>query len=182
MVNAELKSLNIFNSAFLFLLIMLTAYYQSPFGCFEIKGSEKGINSVRLQQGKDCDGDKNPSALAAAVRQLDEFFQRKRTNFDLPLDLSGGTDFHQSVWRELLNIPFGHTTSYSAIAKKIGNPDAVRAVGLANRNNPIAIIVPCHRVIAKNGDLQGYFYGLDMKRKLLELENPMSFGEQGKLF
>jgi methylated-DNA-[protein]-cysteine S-methyltransferase len=81
-----------------------------------------------------------------------------------------------------MKIPYGHTTSYSAIAKQLENPDSVRAVGQANRENPIAIIIPCHRVIAKSGDLQGYFYGLDMKRKLLELENPMSFGEQGSLF
>lgn len=100
----------------------------------------------------------------------------------MDLDLSDGTNFNQSVWRELLKIPYGRTSSYSKIAKNIGNPDAVRAVGLANRNNPLAIVVPCHRVIAKNGDLHGYFYGLDIKRKLLELENPMSFGEQGSLF
>ncbi len=161
---------------------MLTAYYKSPFGCFEIKGTANGVKSVQLQQGKECPGVAVPVELAEAVRQLGEYFDRKRTRFDLPLDFSGGTGFNQSVWKELLNIPYGHTTSYSAIAKKLGNPDAVRAVGLANRNNPIAIIVPCHRVIAKNGELQGYFYGLEMKRKLLELENPMSFGEQGKLF
>ena len=76
----------------------------------------------------------------------------------------------------------GYTERYYAIAKQINNPEAVRAVGLANRSNPIAIVIPCHRVIAKDGDLQGYFYGLDMKRKLLELENPMSYGEQGSLF
>ena len=82
----------------------------------------------------------------------------------------------------LINLYGKHTTTYSAVAEQIGNPTAVRAVGLANRNNPIAIVVPCHRVIAKSGDLQGYFYGLDMKRGLLELENPMSFARQGSLF
>lgn len=161
---------------------MQTAHYQSPFGCFEIKGSEKGICSVKLLQGTSCYGAEIPEALSEAVFQLDEYFQRKRKRFDLPLDITAGTSFHQSVWRELLKIPYGHTTSYQAIANKLGNPDAMRAVGLANRSNPIAIIIPCHRVIAKSGDLQGYFYGLDMKRKLLELENPMSFGEQGSLF
>ena len=161
---------------------MKTAYYQSPFGCFEIKGTAVGISSVKLQQGKDCYGAEIPDELAEAALQLDEYFHKKRTVFDLPLDLSQGTDFNQSVWQELLSIPFGRTTSYSAIAKKLNNPDAVRAVGMANRNNPIAIIIPCHRVIAKNGELRGYFYGLDMKRKLLELENPMAYGEQGSLF
>jgi methylated-DNA-[protein]-cysteine S-methyltransferase len=98
------------------------------------------------------------------------------------LDWDGAAYFNRADWGELVKIPNGRTTSYSAIAEKIGNPTAVRAVGLANRNNPIAIIVPCHRVIAKSGDLHGYFYGLDMKRRLLELENPMSFARQGSLF
>ena len=123
-----------------------------------------------------------PEHLVEAVRQLSEYFQRQRTDFDLPLDFSEGTQFHQAVWRELLKIPYGHTASYLSIAHALGDPNSVRAVGQANRHNPIASIVPCHRVIAKSGDLQGYFYGLDMKRKLLELENPMSFGEQGSLF
>lgn len=114
--------------------------------------------------------------------QLDLYFKRQLQEFDLKLDWGGATEFNISVWKELLKIPYGHTTSYSAIAETLKNPKAVRAVGLANRNNPIAIIVPCHRVIGKSGDLQGYFYGLDMKRRLLELENPMSFARQGSLF
>jgi methylated-DNA-[protein]-cysteine S-methyltransferase len=81
-----------------------------------------------------------------------------------------------------LKIPYGHTTTYQAIAENLGDKKAVRAVGQANRHNPIAIIVPCHRCIAKSGELQGYFYGLDMKRQLLELENPLSFARQGSLF
>ena len=158
------------------------AIYQSPFGCFEIKGSESGITSVQLLQGAVSIETSVPQPLVEAVRQLDEYFHRKRKTFDLPLDLSAGTEFNQAVWRELLKIPYGRTTSYSAIAKQLGNPGAVRAVGMANRLNPLAIVVPCHRVIAKNGELQGYFYGLEMKRKLLELENPLGFGEQGSLF
>ena len=161
---------------------MIKAYYQSPFGCFEIKGTSTGVCSVRLQQGKDCYGAEVPDELAEAVIQLDEYFRKKRTTFDLPLDLSSGTAFNQAVWRELLKIPYGRTTSYSAIAHQLDNPDAVRAVGMANRNNPIAIMIPCHRCLAKSGELHGYFYGLDMKRKLLELENPMAYGEQGSLF
>lgn len=161
---------------------MATAHYQSPFGCFEIKGTAKGISSVKYIEGKECYGAEIPVELAEAVLQLDEYFNKRRTDFDLPLDLSEGTQFFQSVWKELLKVPFGRTTSYSAIAKELGNPDAVRAVGMANRMNPIAIIVPCHRCIAKSGDLQGYFYGLDFKRKLLELENPMAYGEQTSLF
>lgn len=158
-------------------------YLQTPFGCFEITGSELGIQSVRLAE--DANGtsvSQMPALLQDCASQLLEYFEGKREQFDLKLDWGGKPEFNQSVWRELLEIPYGRTTSYSAIAEKINNPTAVRAVGLANRNNPIAIIVPCHRVIAKNGDLHGYFYGLDFKRRLLELENPMSFARQGSLF
>ena len=159
-----------------------TTYYQSPFGVFEIKGSEHGIQSVQLKPDMKDPGTPAPPVLAECVRQLNEYFSRQRDTFDLKLDLSGGSEFFQSVWAELLKIPYGHTTTYSALAEKIGDLKAVRAVGMANKRNPIAIIVPCHRCIAKSGELQGYFYGLDMKRKLLELENPMSFAEQGSLF
>lgn len=162
--------------------IIETAYYQSPFGVFEIKGTEDGIQSVQLKPELKDPGVPAPPVLAACVRQLNEYFSRERDTFDLKLDLSEGSEFFQSVWAELLKVPYGHTTTYSALAEKIGDLKAVRAVGMANKRNPIAIIVPCHRCIAKSGDLQGYFYGLDMKRKLLELENPMSFAEQGSLF
>lgn len=159
-----------------------TAHYLSGFGCFEIKGSQLGISSLKLVSKKPCPAGPIPEELKDCVVQLDEYFKGLRENFDLKLDWGAATTFNKSVWSELVKIPYGHTTTYSAIAEKIGNPTAVRAVGLANRNNPIAIVVPCHRVIAKNGDLQGYFYGLDMKRSLLELENPMSFARQGSLF
>lgn len=161
------------------------AHYHSPFGCFEIQGNEHSITRVQLLPNGEMPPENyldGPEHLSEAVRQLTEYFQRQRKSFQLPLDLSEGTLFNQSVWKELMKIPFGRTTSYSAIAKQLENPDAVRAVGMANRLNPIAIIIPCHRVIAKNGDLHGYFYGLDMKRRLLELENPASYGEQGTLF
>lgn len=157
-------------------------YYYSPFGCFEIKGSELGIQSVRLSDKKPCPAGPIPEVLRDCVQQLDKYFKKQLEQFDLKLDWGGATEFNVSVWKELLKIPYGHTTSYSAIAENLNNPKAVRAVGLANRNNPVAIIVPCHRVIGKSGDLQGYFYGLDMKRRLLELENPMSFARQGSLF
>jgi methylated-DNA-[protein]-cysteine S-methyltransferase len=163
-------------------MMIKTAHYLSPIGCLEITGGKQGIKSVQLKKDAPCPGTPVPGELTDAVKQLAEYFSGKRKEFDLPLDLSSGTEFYQSVWKELLKIPYGHTTTYSAIAGKVGHPVAVRAVGLANRNNPLAIIVPCHRVIAKSGDLQGYFYGLDVKRKLLQLENPMSFGEQGSLF
>lgn len=161
---------------------MKKGYYQSPIGCFEIRGTAKGISAVQLQPGMDCYGAEIPEELTEVALQLDEYFHRKRKIFELPLDLSAGTDFNQAVWQELLKVPYGKTTSYSAIAKNLDNPDAVRAVGLSNKMNPIAIIIPCHRCLAKNGDLHDYFYGLEIKRKLLELENPMAYGEQRSLF
>ena len=157
-------------------------YYHSPIGNIEIVGTTKGIQSVKRVETK---GHSTPNALSilhACKAQLVEYFARQRTQFDLVIDWQLATDFNIAVWTALLQIPYGHTCSYSDIANKINNPAAVRAVGLANKNNPIAIIVPCHRVIGKNGDLTGYFYGLDIKRQLLELENPMSFGQQGRLF
>ena len=159
-----------------------TTYYLSSFGCFEIKGSSLGVSSLRLVSKQPCPVGPIPTVVKDCVVQLDEYFKGQREQFDLKLDWGSATSFNKSVWQELLKIPYGHTTTYSAVAEQIGNPTAVRAVGLANRNNPIAIVVPCHRVIAKSGDLQGYFYGLDMKRGLLELENPMSFARQGSLF
>lgn len=107
--------------------------------------------------------------LEAAAQQLKEYFQRKRTEFDLPLEFCG-TDFQKKVWNALLKIPYGKTISYSEQAKKIKNPKAIRCVGTTNGKNPIAIIAPCHRVIGKNGSLTGFGGGLEMKKYLLELE------------
>lgn len=161
---------------------MPTAHFLSPFGCFELSGSELGLRSVRWIDVHPCPAGPIPPELRPAVQQLDEYFKQQRKVFDLRLDWSGAPDFHRAVWEALLRIPYGHTTSYGAIAEQLGDPKSVRAVGQANKHNPIAIIVPCHRVIAKSGELQGYFYGLDFKRRLLALENPLGFAEQGSLF
>lgn len=104
-----------------------------------------------------------------AARQLEEYFQGKRKTFKLPLKLKG-TEFQKLVWDALLTIPYGETRSYSEIACQIGRPKASRAVGMANHRNPVAIVVPCHRVIGKNGSLTGYAGGLDKKERLLDLE------------
>jgi methylated-DNA-[protein]-cysteine S-methyltransferase len=110
------------------------------------------------------------SAAFEAVRdQLAEYFAGKRTAFDLPLDL-GGTSFQRRVWSALREIPYGETISYGELAQRIDSPRAVRAVGLANGQNPIGVIVPCHRVIGANGSLTGYGGGLENKRRLLDLE------------
>lgn len=137
--------------------------------------SEKGLRGVFLDKqsvpmvkmplSKDAIG----KILSQAVDEMNEYFAGKRTKFNVPLDLQG-TPFQVRVWKELLKIPFGKTCSYRDIAKKIKNPKAVRAVGGANGKNPVCIIVPCHRVIAADGSLGGYSGGLNVKRKLLALE------------
>ena len=107
------------------------------------------------------------------VLQLEEYFDGRRKEFDIPIKLRG-TEFQKRVWKELLKIPYGKTVSYKDISIKIGTPKACRAVGMANHNNPILIIVPCHRVINENKKLGGYALGLDLKRRLLELEKENS--------
>ena len=107
--------------------------------------------------------------LSAVAGQLDEYFRGVRTGFELPIRLEG-TPFQRAVWAALLDIPFGQTSTYAEVAARLGRPRAVRAVGAANGQNPISIVVPCHRLIGANGDLTGYGWGLERKRSLLELE------------
>ena len=114
-------------------------------------------------------GERVRSGFEQAESELREYFDRKRTHFTLPLHMEG-TNFQQDVWKVLLKIPFGETRTYAQLAKTIGNPKAVRAVGLANGHNPISIVVPCHRVVGSNGSLTGYGGGLPRKKFLLELE------------
>lgn len=159
-------------------------YLSTPIGWFEISGSELGVRTVHYceKPGETTAGLPDDHPVIVCYHQLEEYFAGKRQVFDLKLDWSGQPEFHRRVWEELLRIPYGTTTSYSDIAQKAGNPAAVRAVGLANRSNPTAIVVPCHRVIGKGGELRGYFYGLDTKLLLLRHENPVRFAEQGELF
>ncbi len=107
------------------------------------------------------------------TRELTEYFAGKRRQFSFPIDLRG-TPFQLSCWRALLKIPYGETRTYRDIARAVGLPQAFRAVGMANNRNPIAIVVPCHRVIASDGTLCGYGGGLDLKRRLLELEGALT--------
>jgi len=113
--------------------------------------------------------EKKTEILEEAVRQLEEYFAGRLQQFDLPLSPQG-TEFQKRVWKALLTIPYGETRSYGDIAKQIGSEKAVRAVGGANHVNPISIVIPCHRVIGKNGSLTGYGGGLEIKEKLLSLE------------
>src|SRR5208282_1856332 len=147
----------------------------SPVGPLFLAASTKGLvrlefeaRMMELNPGTTQRQESKP-ALAPYLRELDEYFAGKRHQFSLPLDLRG-TGFQLACWRALLEIPYGETRSYRDIAQAIGHPHAYRAVGMSNNRNPIAIVVPCHRVIASSGSLCGYGGGLDIKRKLLDLE------------
>lgn len=132
---------------------------------FEGRMQEFDPAAIRLQESK--------TVLAPYLRELEEYFSGQRRIFSFPLDLRG-TEFQLKCWRALLDIPYGETRTYRDIALAIGHPRAFRAVGMSNNRNPIAIVVPCHRVIASDGSLCGYGGGLDIKRKLLELEGALS--------
>lgn len=148
----------------------------SPVGPLALFATAEGLagllfGSVDADGGCPPDDTANPH-LNAAERQLAEYFDKRRKEFEIPFDRRG-TDFQLSVWEELSCIPFGTTCSYGDIAKRLGKPGAMRAVGLANGHNPISIIVPCHRVIGANGALTGFGGGLPIKRQLLVLEDAL---------
>lgn len=142
--------------------------FTSPLGPICLTEEDGFLTGVGFCTTKAEAADESP-LLAEAEHQLAEYFLGRRQNFDLPLRPKG-TAFQQKVWQALLQIPYGKTASYKEIACKIGNEKAYRAVGLANHNNPIGIIIPCHRVVGANGSLTGYAGGLEKKQKLLELE------------
>ncbi len=158
-----------------------TFHFHSPLGLLEITLSSMGLRRiVLLKTGTETDDIYSENAMPI-VTQLREYFEGTRQNFDLVLDLSPLNDFQRSVLKMVCTIPYGKTRSYKQIADVLGNPKAARAVGRANGHNPIPIVIPCHRVIGKDGDLTGYAYGLDMKMKLLGLENPQKFMPQMEL-
>ena len=147
----------------------------SPVGPLLAACDDTGLTDLRFDldgAGHDPapDWTHDPLALADVRSQLDGYFAGTRTDFDLPLSLHG-TDFQRRVWLELTRIPYGETISYGELARRIGRPNAVRAVGLANGRNPVSIVVPCHRVIGADGSLTGYGGGLERKRLLLGLES-----------
>jgi methylated-DNA-[protein]-cysteine S-methyltransferase len=153
---------------------MYYCYLESPIGELLLAGDDDALTMIGFPKGamrRDPDGDwiYNEKPFAVAIRQLTEYFAGERHEFDLPLRLDG-TEFQLLVLEELRRIPYGETTSYGAIAARIGRPKAVRAVGAANGRNPIPIVVPCHRVIGSGGDLTGFGGGLDTKEALLRLE------------
>jgi methylated-DNA-[protein]-cysteine S-methyltransferase len=147
----------------------------SPAGPLLLALSSKGLLKLEFDRGQRTEGNgqswqDSSRALQPWLTQLKEYFEGRRRDFSLPLDLRG-TDFQVKCWNALLDIPYGATSSYRDIARAIGHPQAFRAVGMSNNRNPIAIVVPCHRVIASDGTLCGYGGGLDIKRKLLDLEH-----------
>lgn len=146
-------------------------YTESPFGTVGIAEDGKGICALFFLRGEKPEGymEAETPLLRRAARELAEYFSGERRAFDLPLSLEG-TAFQRADWAALCEIPYGETRSYGQIAARLGNPKACRAVGMANHRNPVAVLVPCHRVVGKNGSLTGYAGGLDVKEGLLALE------------
>jgi len=165
------------------MVTVYTARVQTPIGELRLASTAKGLAYLELPRAAGCgmagwlhrhlpeakrveSREKN----RAAIEQIQEYLAGDRTEFDLPLDLRG-TDFQRAVWRELRKIPFGDQRSYRDIAEAVGRPKAVRAVGAANGSNPVAIVVPCHRVVNADGKLGGYGGGLPLKARLLAMES-----------
>lgn len=150
----------------------------SPVGELTLIANDKALLAIlwenddpdRINYLSDAVEDKNHAVLVKAEQQLTDYFAGKLTKFTVSLDFIKGTAFQKKVWQALLTIPFGETRSYGEIAKQIGHPKAVRAVGAANGKNPLSIIAPCHRVIGSNGKLTGFAGGLPAKILLLSLE------------
>ncbi|MEO7305916.1 MAG: methylated-DNA--[protein]-cysteine S-methyltransferase [Ferruginibacter sp.] len=161
-------------------------YYQSPLGALEIRSTGSAISDVLFvnswKGAKINEAELNftkpkTPVIKGCIKQLDEYFAGKRTEFTVHTS-QVGTEFQQTVWAELCKIPYGRTISYMGLSKRIGNVKAIRAVGTANGNNSICIIVPCHRVIGSNGDLVGYGGDLWRKKWLLEHEGKVANGVQ----
>ncbi|MRD46448.1 methylated-DNA--[protein]-cysteine S-methyltransferase [Caenimonas koreensis DSM 17982] len=155
---------------------IVQAHYASPLGPMIVAATDKGIAGIWFEGQRHMPDvsawpvDAGHPLLQRAMEQLAGYFSGSRTHFDLPLDLQAGTPFQQSVWRALLAIAPGGTTSYGSLSEAIGKPAAVRAVGAAVGRNPVSIVVPCHRVLGADGSLTGYAGGLERKSALLRLE------------
>lgn len=155
----------------------VSAIVDSPVGALTLIGNDDGLAAVlwendrpgRVRVKAEREDARHP-VLRAAAKQLKEYFAGKRRKFTVKLNMNG-TPFQKKVWKALLAIPFGETRSYAEIARALGNPKAVRAVGAANGRNPVSIIAPCHRVIGSGGQLTGFAGGLEVKARLLKLES-----------
>lgn len=156
---------------------MKTAIISTPLGLLEIKDDGDGLVSVLFLDSEDIAvSDHVSGELKEAVEQLLEYFEGKRSRFNLKLSPEG-TAFQKRVWRQLEDIPFGKTLTYQQMANNLGNPKVIRAAASANGKNPISIIIPCHRVIGSDGSLTGYAGGLPRKKWLLEHESPFRQGQ-----
>ena len=149
-------------------------YYDSPLGTVTLQANEQGLLGVWFEthttKPEDLGTQEDSFPIFQSVKeQLERYFAGEAVQFDVPI-AAKGTPFQQSVWHALTTIPYGETWSYAQLADAIGNPKAVRAVGLANGKNPVSVIVPCHRVIGKNGKLTGYAGGVERKQRLLAIE------------
>ena len=153
---------------------MLYSTFDSPLGELLAVGDGNALHGLYMQEGRTAikvrgGWEQSGEPFAALRAQLTEYFDGARTAFDLPLALAG-SPFQRRVWRALQDIPYGETVGYGYVARRLGVPSAARAVGVANGQNPVCVIVPCHRVIGADGSLTGYGGGLERKRLLLELE------------
>jgi methylated-DNA-[protein]-cysteine S-methyltransferase len=154
---------------------MIYTTIESPIGELLLVGDGERLHRLSMQGGRrpvaiDLRWRRDDDAFGEVRAQLSEYFDGQRREFDVPLALDGNP-FELRVWEELCQVPYGETVSYGKIAREIGAPSAARAVGLANGRNPVAVIVPCHRVIGADGSLTGYGGGLERKRLLLDLES-----------
>ena len=144
--------------------------YNTALGAYQIGCNETSVVSIRYIDECDDSSAHQPTQISdQAHAQLEEYFNGNRTQFDFPIEMIG-TDFQKLVWNALCDIPYGQTRTYKQIAEAVGNPKACRAVGMANNRNPIAVVVPCHRVIGSNNKLVGYASGVELKKTLLDLE------------
>ena len=164
---------------------VIYTHIESPHGPILLARNDAGLTHIDFQEGEirvkpKEDWARDDAPFGEAVGQLQAYFDGQRKSFDLPL-APAGTSFQLEVWRALRDIPYGNTISYGALASRIGRPAASRAVGAANGQNPLAIVVPCHRVVGANGKLTGYAGGIEIKQALLEHEQRLSGIGQGQL-
>ena len=152
------------------MVVMRWTVVDSPIGPLSLAADEVGVCGLRFEAVPGVELVRPDGALAAAAEQLAAYFAGALTDFDLPLSVRRGSEFERAVWREMTTIPFGQTETYGEVAAVVGDPGAARAVGIACNRNPIAVIVPCHRIVGAGGKLVGFGGGLPRKRFLLELE------------
>ena len=157
---------------------MSEVFLKTPLGILRIEGDSAGLVAVEFVDEELPQSETIPDELSDSVNQIREYFDGKRTTFDLKLNPQG-TDFQKRVWQELAHVPFGKTTSYLQMAKNLGDPKVIRAAASANGKNPISIIIPCHRVIGSDNSMTGYAGGIWRKKWLLEHESPVT---QQRLF